>query len=163
MRNISVAHERIVCYRPTVSELPALKIQRLHPQAQLPLRATEGAAGLDVYACLPDGDVTLTPDPVRVPTAIALETPDGYEVQVRPRSGLSLKGVGVAFGTIDSDYRGEVLVTMWAFGSRAEHTVRHGDRVAQLVIARVEALPLEEVEALAPSARGDKGHGSTGV
>jgi dUTP pyrophosphatase len=81
---------------------------------------------------------------------------------VRPRSGLSLKGVGVAFGTIDSDYRGEVLVTMWAFGSRREHRLRHGDRIAQLVVAQLAELPVVEVEALTPSTRGASGHGSTG-
>jgi len=106
--------------------------------------------------------VTLTPDPVRVPTGVALEIPPGYDVQVRPRSGLSLKGVGVSLGTIDSDYRGEVLVTMWVFGSRAEHRVAHGDRIAQLVVSRLAELPVVEVEALTPSARGASGHGSTG-
>ena len=104
----------------------------------------------------------LSQDPVRVPAGVALEFPLGYDVQVRPRSGLSLKGVGVAFGTIDSDYRGEVLVTMWVFGSRAEHRVRHGDRIAQLVLSRLAELPVVEVDALAPSARGAGGHGSTG-
>lgn len=140
----------------------ALKVKRLHPQAQLPTRATPGAAGLDLYACLPDGDLLLGPDPVRVPTGIALEVPPGYDAQVRPRSGLSLQGVGVAFGTIDSDYRGEVLVTMWVFGSRGEHRLRHGDRIAQLVVTPLAELPVVEVEELTPSARGAGGHGSTG-
>ena len=139
-----------------------MRIQRLHPEAQLPARATEGASGLDLCACLPDGEIALGADPVRVPTGVAIEFPPGYDAQVRPRSGLSLKGVGVAFGTIDSDYRGEVLVTMWVFGSRAEHRVRHGDRIAQLVVASVADLPVVEVEALSPSARGASGHGSTG-
>ena len=75
---------------------------------------------------------------------------------------LALQGVGVAFGTIDSDYRGEVLVTMWLFGSKREHVVRHGDRIAQLVVSRLADLTLEEVDELAPSARGAGGHGSTG-
>jgi dUTP pyrophosphatase len=145
-----------------VSDIPALKVLRLHPNARLPVRATEGASGLDLYACLPDGPVALTIDPVRVPTGVALEIPPGYDVQVRPRSGLSLRGVGVSLGTIDSDYRGEVLVTMWVFGSQPEHIVRHGDRIAQLVVSRLAELPVVEVEALAPSARGDRGHGSTG-
>ncbi len=78
-------------------------------------------------------------------------------------SGLpALKGVGVAFGTIDSDYRGEVLVTMWVFGSRTEHRVRHGDCIAQLVITRLATVSVEEVDALSGSERGAKGHGSTG-
>ena len=137
-------------------------MQRLHPRALLPVRATPGASGLDLYACLPDGEIVLGPDPVRVPTGIAIEFPAGYDVQVRPRSGLSLQGVGVSFGTIDSDYRGEVLVTMWVFGSRVEHRVRHGDRIAQLVVAKLAELPVEEVAALTPTARGAAGHGSTG-
>ena len=150
------------CYLRFVSEAPVLKVCRLHPDAQLPVRATEGASGLDLYAYLPDGDLVLGPDPVRVSTGVALEVPPGYDVQVRPRSGLSLKGVGIAFGTIDSDYRGEVLVTMWVFGSRTEHRVSHGDRIAQLVVTQLAELPLVEVETLAPSTRGAGGHGSTG-
>jgi dUTP pyrophosphatase len=145
-----------------VTQTLTLKIQRLHPEARLPVRATPGASGLDLYACLPEGDLILGPDPVRVPTGVALEFPPGYDVQVRPRSGLSLQGVGVAFGTIDSDYRGEVLVTMYVFGSRAEHLVRHGDRIAQLVVTPLAELPVVEVETLSPSARGAGGHGSTG-
>lgn len=141
---------------------PTLKVQRLNAEARLPARATPGASGLDLHACLPDGDVVLGPDPVRVPAGIAIEVPAGYDAQVRPRSGLSLKGIGVAFGTIDSDYRGEVLVTMWVFGSRTEHRVRHGDRIAQLVVARLAELAVVEVAALTPSERGAGGHGSTG-
>jgi dUTP pyrophosphatase len=145
-----------------VADPLSLKIQRLHALAQLPSRATDGSSGLDLFACLPDGDVILGPDPVRVPAGVAIEVPPGYDVQVRPRSGLSLKGVGVAFGTIDSDYRGEVLVTMWVFGSRREYRLSHGDRIAQLVVARLAELPVAEVEALTPSTRGGGGHGSTG-
>ena len=141
----------------------ALRIKRLHPDAPLPIRATEGASGFDLHAYLPDGPLTLTPDPQRVPTGVAIEVPAGYDAQVRPRSGLSLKGVAVAFGTIDSDYRGEVLVTMWTFGSLREFTVRHGDRIAQLVIMRLADLPLVEVDELTPTARGAAGHGSTGA
>jgi len=150
----------VFCYLRGVA--PTLKVQRLHAEARLPARATPGASGLDLYACLPDGDVALGPDPVRVPTGIAIEFPAGYDAQVRPRSGLSLQGVGVSFGTIDSDYRGEVLVTMWVFGSRTEHRVRHGDRIAQLVIARLAELPVVEVDALTRTERGASGHGSTG-
>jgi dUTP pyrophosphatase len=115
-----------------------------------------------VYAYLPEGGLVLGPDPVRVATGIALEIPHGYDAQVRPRSGLSLKGVGVALGTIDSDYRGEVLVTMWAFGSKQEHALEHGDRIAQLVIATLASFALEVVDELSVSTRGIGGHGSTG-
>ena len=157
-----MALPRGFCYRRKVSGAPVLNVQRLVPQARLPVRATEGASGFDLSACLPAGDLTLGPDPVLVPTGIAIETPAGYDAQVRPRSGLSLKGVGVAFGTVDSDYRGEVLVTMWVFGSRREHTVRDGDRIAQLIVSRLEELHVEEVDTLTPSERGAGGHGSTG-
>jgi len=150
------------CYRPSVAGPLSLKIQRLHPSARLPARATDGASGLDLYACLPGGDLMLGPDPVRVPTGVAIEFPAGYDVQVRPRSGLSLKGVACSFGTIDSDYRGEVLVTLWTFGSLREYRLSHGDRIAQLVVTQLAGLPVIEVEALTPSARGGSGHGSTG-
>ncbi len=146
----------------SMAGLASLRVQRLHPQARVPERATGGSSGLDLYACLWDGDIVLGPDPVRVPTGVAIEFPHGYDAQVRPRSGLSLKGVGVSFGTIDSDYRGEVLVTMWVFGSRREYRLSHGDRIAQLVIARLADLPVEEVAELSPSTRGGGGHGSTG-
>jgi dUTP pyrophosphatase len=139
-----------------------LRIKRLHPDAQLPGRATPGASGFDLYANLPDGDIDLGPDPVRVGTGVAIEFPQGYDVQVRPRSGLSLKGVGCSFGTIDSDYRGEILVTLWTFGSAKEHTIHHGDRIAQLVVGALADLPVVEVDELSESGRGAGGHGSTG-
>ena len=146
-----------------MSDAPIIRVRLLRPEARLPERATPGSTGFDLYACLPDGETVLGPDPVRVPTGIAIEFPPGYDAQVRPRSGLSLKGVGVALGTIDSDYRGEVLVTMWAFGSRAEHRVRDGDRIAQLVVAQLAELPVVEVDTLTPTSRGASGHGSTGA
>ncbi|MCS7276656.1 MAG: dUTP diphosphatase [Dehalococcoidia bacterium] len=144
-----------------MKDAPLLRVKRLRPGARLPSRATEGSAGLDLYACL-EGELTLGPDPVLVPTGIAIELPPGYEAQVRPRSGLSAQGVAVAFGTIDADYRGEVLVTMYTVGTRPPYTVRHGDRIAQLVVARVEAPRIEEAEELSPTGRGPGGHGSTG-
>jgi len=145
-------------------EEPALRVQLLRPGARLPRRATLGATGLDLFACIeaPDG-IKLGRDPVRVPTGIAIEAPPGHDAQVRPRSGLSAQGVGVTFGTIDSDYRGEVLVTMYLFGSREAYTVRHGDRIAQLVIGRVADLPVVETQVLSPTERGPGGHGSTGL
>jgi dUTP pyrophosphatase len=103
----------------------------------------------------------LTKGPQRIPCGIAIELPIDHEAQVRPRSGLSLKGVGVSFGTIDSDYRGELMVTMWVLDA-AEHEIQHGDRIAQLVIAPIATPQIEEVESLENSARGAGGHGSTG-
>jgi dUTP pyrophosphatase len=136
----------------------------LQPGARLPQRATPGSAGLDLFACIQEpGHLTLGRDPLLVSTGIAIELPPGYEAQVRPRSSLSVKGVGVTFGTIDSDYRGEVLVTMYLFGSQEAYTIRDGDRIAQLVIARWADLPVVEAETLSATERGPGGHGSTGL
>ena len=141
-----------------------LKVQRLRPEARLPVRATASASGLDLFACLEDpAGLLLGPDPILVPTGIALEIPPGFDAQVRPRSGLSKRGVGVAFGTVDSDYRGELLVTMYVFGSRDSFRIQHGDRIAQLVLSRLAELPVVEADELSPTARGSGGHGSTGT
>lgn len=138
-----------------------LLVRRLRPEARIPVRATPGASGLDLHACL-DGDLTLGPAPQRVPTGIAIELPLGYDAQVRPRSGLTARGVMASFGTIDADYRGEILVTMWTFGDTASHTLRDGDRIAQLVVARLADVAVVEADALSETERGAGGHGSTG-
>jgi dUTP pyrophosphatase len=145
------------------TDRPALRIRRLSPNAILPQRATPGATGLDLFACIDGGGaVALGTRPRLVGTGIAIEAPPGYDVQIRPRSGLSSKGVGVAFGTVDSDYRGEVKVTMYLFSPDASFDVGHGDRIAQMVISRVADLPAVEVEDLSATERGAGGHGSTG-
>ncbi len=143
---------------------PSLKIKRLRPDAKLPRRATPGSTGLDVFACIDGaGIITLKgAQPKLIPTGIAIEVPRGYDVQIRPRSGLSSKGVGVTFGTIDSDYRGEILVTMYLFDPGATFEIKHGDRIAQMVISSIADLPPVEVEELSPTERGSGGHGSTG-
>jgi dUTP pyrophosphatase len=147
-----------------MSQDAILKVQRLRPSARLPVRATAGSSGLDLFACLEDPEgLLLSHDPVLVPTGIALEIPPGFDAQIRPRSGLSARGVGVALGTIDSDYRGEVLVTMYVFGSQDSFRIRDGDRIAQLVLSRLAELPVVEAEELSPTARGSGGHGSTGT
>ena len=138
-----------------------LRVQRLRPGARLPARATQGATGLDLYACL-DGPLEVGPDPVLVPTGIAIEVPAGFDAQIRPRSGLAAKGVLAMFGTIDGDYRGELFVTMYTVGSRGPHAVADGDRVAQLVVGRVEGIEIVEAERLSPTGRDSGGHGSTG-
>jgi dUTP diphosphatase len=140
---------------------PAIKVKLLRSGARLPSRGTPGASGLDLYACL-DADIELGPDTTLVPTGIAVEVPYGYEVQVRPRSGLARRGVNVVFGTVDSDYRGEVFVNMHTIGTLQSYRLQNGDRIAQLVIARVEMLPALEVDDLSDSQRGDGGFGSTG-
>ncbi len=142
-----------------------VKIRRVGergPPLDLPRYQTPGAAGLDLLA---DEAVTLAPGERRlVPTGIALEIPAGHEGQVRPRSGLALRhGVGMlnAPGTIDADYRGEVGVLLVNWGREAVQIAR-GDRIAQLVVARVERAELALVDKLGRSDRGGGGFGSTG-
>ena len=120
-----------------MSETEVLKVRLLRNGAKLPWRATPLATGYDVFACLESGlPLELGPDVVLVPTGIAIEAPFGYDVQIRPRSGLSRQGVAVELGTIDADYRGELFVAMRTFGSRSSYLIEQGDRIAQLVIAR---------------------------
>jgi dUTP pyrophosphatase len=138
-----------------------VRVKRLRPNARLPERATGGSTGYDLYACL-DETLTVGAAPVRVPTGVAIEIEAGYDVQIRPRSGLSAKGVMVTFGTIDADYRGELLVTMYALPHREPHEIHDGDRIAQLVISRVEDAEMLVAEDLSETARGAGGHGSTG-
>jgi len=140
-----------------------LKVKLLRPGARLPSRATSGSTGLDLYACLEaPGYMELGPNSALVPTGIAIEAPAGFDVQIRPRSGLGREGVTLILGTIDSDYRGEILVSMHTFGTRTSHRVHHGDRIAQMVVSRAADLRVQAVDELSPSERGGKGHGSTG-
>lgn len=144
-----------------------VRIRRLPAARDLPLPspASPGSAGFDLRAAV-DGEVVLHPGERRlVPTGIVLEIPTGWEGQVRPRSGLALRhGIGVANapGTIDSDYRGEVGVILINLGD-APWSLKRGDRVAQLVVSRVEPVEWEEADALEESGRGDGGFGSTGM
>ena len=129
-----------------------------------PAYQTEHAAGLDVYAAVTE-PLTIAPGAVvAVPTGVRLEIPPGYEAQVRPRSGLALRhGIGIPNGpgTIDADYRGEVNVLLINFGSEP-YVVRRGDRVAQLVFARVTKVALTAAAELSETARGDGGFGHSG-
>ncbi|APG47985.1 dUTP diphosphatase [Phaeobacter porticola] len=132
----------------------------------LPAYQTAEAAGADLRANLPDrGSLTLQPGArVLVATGLRLEIPQGYEVQIRPRSGLALKhGITLpnAPGTIDSDYRGPLGVIMMNAGD-APYTIAHGDRIAQMVVAPVVQARFRRVDALSDSARGTGGFGSTG-
>jgi dUTP pyrophosphatase len=146
------------------ADLPVLKVRKVRGGARLPLRATPGSSGLDLFACIEEGgSIELSPDPVLAPTGIAIELPPGYEATIRPRSGLSLSSVGVVFGTIDADYRGELLVSMYVFGTKTTYRISDGDRIAQLVISRVADMPIEEVETLSATSRDTGGHGSTGM
>lgn len=142
-----------------------VKRARAHPAPlPLPRYQSELAAGVDLYADI-EGDVILASLERRaIPTGLMLEIPPGFEGQVRPRSGLALRhGVTClnAPGTIDADFRGEVMVIL-ANLSGDPFTVRRGDRIAQLVVAEVRRAELVEVDALSATARGDGGLGSTG-
>nr|WP_298682815.1 dUTP diphosphatase [uncultured Dongia sp.] len=142
-------------------------ITRLPHGADLPLPAyaTAGAAGLDLLAAV-SNDITLPPlGRALVPTGISIALPLGYEGQVRPRSGLALKqGITVlnAPGTIDADYRGEVGVILINL-SDTPVTLKRGERIAQLLLAKVELLTWDEVRELPTTERGTGGFGSTGL
>ncbi|MGZ9033421.1 MAG: dUTP diphosphatase [Rhodospirillales bacterium] len=145
----------------------AVPIRRLAHAADLPLPtyATKHSAGLDLLAAV-DAAVELAPGArALVPTGIAIALPDGYEAQVRPRSGLALHhGIGVlnSPGTIDADYRGEIAVILINYGT-SPFRIERGTRVAQLAIAPVTRALWREVEDLAASGRADGGFGSTGI
>ena len=130
----------------------------------LPYYATTGSSGMDIRAALED-DITIEPGKIAlVPTNLSVEIPVGYEIQVRPRSGLAAKyGIGVlnSPGTIDSDYRGEVKVILFNF-SEKEFIISRGDRIAQLVIAEIILANIKESDDLNSSDRGAGGFGHTG-
>lgn len=132
----------------------------------LPRYESAGAAGADLRANLPGGPVTLAPGArALIPTGLHMAIPQGYEVQVRPRSGLALKqGVTLANtpGTVDADYRGEVGVILLNLGQE-DVIVSHGMRVAQMVVAPVVQAQFDLVDTLDDTARGQGGFGSTGV
>jgi dUTP pyrophosphatase len=149
-----------------VSEL-RIEIRRLPHAADLPLPsyATAAAAGVDLCAAV-DKDVVIAPgDRASVPTGYMIALPNGYEAQVRPRSGLALKH-GITLpnspGTIDADYRGEIAVIVLNAGREA-FTVTRGMRIAQMVVAPVTRVAWREVDALSETARGAGGFGSTGI
>ncbi|MDE6243881.1 MAG: dUTP diphosphatase [Muribaculaceae bacterium] len=131
-----------------------------------PAYATPGSAGMDIRANLPDTEIVLPPGQrALIPTGIYMALPEGMECQVRPRSGLALKhGITVlnAPGTIDSDYRGEVGVILINLGSEP-FTVRHSERIAQLVFAHHACVRLEETDTLPDTQRGEGGFGHSGV
>lgn len=133
----------------------------------VPAYATAGAAGFDFRAAVPEGETVIIAPGARklIATGFAVALPIGYEMQIRPRSGLAAKnGVSIvnAPGTVDCDYRGEILVCLINLGAEDFH-VRRGDRIAQGIIAAAPQWELVEVEELDDTVRGAGGHGSTGV
>jgi len=135
------------------------------PGASIPAYQTSGAAGADVFACV-DGPVAIAPGAVAlIPTGISVQIPEGYEAQIRPRSGLALRH-GITClntpGTIDSDYRGEVKVILANLGGEP-FVVEHGMRIAQMVFARVFRADFIAVDSLARTERNDGGFGNSGI
>ena len=141
-----------------------VRVKKVRPEAQIPAYAHPGDAGMDV--CNAGPDAVLEPQSrVLVPTGLSVEIPQGYEIQVRPRSGLALKkGLTVLNtpGTIDCGYRGEIGVILFNSDPRVQAVVKSGERVAQLVLNKVEIIEWEESGVLEASAREAGGFGSTG-
>lgn len=173
---LNAAQALVAEYLISKEDVMDIKIKLLTPNAQLPSYGSAEAAGMDLRADLTVEDphqpnlvekiITLGPGERRlIRCGFAMSMPVGYEAQVRPRSGLSLKfGITVhnAPGTIDSDYRGEVGVILWNT-SNDLFVIRHGDRIAQMVFARHERAEAKIVEELSSTDRGASGYGSTGV
>ena len=144
-----------------------IKIKRLDKKftdIPLPSYSTKGSAGMDIRAAVKD-EVILEKGKINlIPTNLSVEIPEGYEIQVRPRSGLALKhGIGIlnSPGTIDSDYRGEIKIIMMNF-SDENFAVKRGERIAQLIISKVFSAKLIETDDLDNSHRGEGGFGHTG-
>ena len=142
-----------------------ISIKKLNINAEIPKYKTNGASGADIYACL-DEDITINPNEFKgIKTGLSVEIPFGFEVQIRPRSGLALKyGITVlnSPGTIDSDYRGEIIVILINHG-KEPFTVKNGDRIAQLILAKTEKANFIEKEKLTETERDKNGFGSTGI
>ena len=148
---------------------PCVRFRRLdgNPDLPIPTYATVGAAGFDLRAAIAvDAPVVLAPgERMLVPTGFACAVPHGYEMQVRPRSGLAVKhGIAIVNspGTVDSDYRGPLMVCLINLGTEP-FAINRGDRIAQAVVAPAPQLTLTEVDELEDTARGIAGFGSTGV
>jgi len=142
-----------------------VKILKTNPRIVLPQYESKGAAGMDLRAFL-ETDITIQPlGRVKIPTGLKLEIPEGFEAQVRPRSGLAVK-TGLTIlnspGTIDSDYRGGIDIILINL-SAEDVTIKDGERVAQLVIAPVCRAQITETDTLSDSQRGSGGFGSTGL
>jgi len=145
---------------------PLIKVKLLDPSIELPQYETLSSAGMDIRAYLPDGPEIIKPQEMKViGTGLFFEIPSGFEVQVRPRSGLAAKnGITVLNtpGTIDADYRGEIKVILINH-SKIEFQIEHQMRIAQIVIAEFQKTNFEIVNDLSSTSRGSSGFGSTGT
>ena len=144
-----------------------VKVQRISESfadIQLPNYETSGSAGMDLRAAVEEFVKIEAGKFVLIPTNLKVEIPEGYEIQVRPRSGLAVKfGIGIlnSPGTIDSDYRGEIKVILFNFSTK-DFLIHRGDRIAQMVLAKVYKMTLIRTEYLSSSDRGEGGFGHTG-
>ena len=144
-----------------------LEIKRISDKfsdIELPHYATTGSAGMDVRAAIDSEMIIEAGKVVLVPTNLSVAIPEGYEIQVRPRSGLAAKhGIGLlnSPGTIDSDYRGEIKIILFNF-SNEDFIIKRGERIAQLILAKVTIANLIEVQELSSTIRGSGGFGHTG-
>jgi len=150
-------------------ETTVIKCCRIRPETDadipLPRYMTPNSAGMDITAAVEHPTVLEPREIILVPTGFAISLPEGFEAQIRPRSGLAVKhGIGIinSPGTIDSDYRGEVKIALINFGGE-KYTINRGDRIAQMVINRISQAQFELVETLDDSARNSGGFGHTGV
>jgi len=148
---------------------PEIKIRRLRPEADLdiplPRYMTPRCSGMDLYAAVESERVVDVGAVTVIPTGIAMALPEGFEAQVRPRSGLAFRyaiSIINSPGTIDADYRGEIKIALINLGTKP-YTVRRGDRIAQLVIQKVYQARLKCVEALDQTVRNEGGFGHTGT
>jgi dUTP pyrophosphatase len=150
-----------------MSDIVEIKIKKLNPEFDdipVPSYATSGSAGMDVRAAVKDEIIVESNSISLVPTNLSAEIPKGYEIQVRPRSGLAANhGIGIlnSPGTIDSDYRGEIKIIMINLG-KEKFTIKRGDRIAQLVVSKVFTANLIQADDLNHSKRGKGGFGHTG-
>jgi len=145
-------------------EIKIKRINNEYDDVPLPEYSTEGSAGMDIRAALKYDLNIAKGEVILVPTNLSVEIPSGYEIQVRPRSGLAIKhGIGIlnSPGTIDSDYRGEIKIIMINF-SKEDFVIKRGDRIAQLIVSKVYRADLKIENSLNDSKRGSGGFGHTG-
>ena len=149
-----------------MNNLIEIKVKAAHDSIELPTYETNSSAGMDLRAYLPDGSISLYPKKrALIGTGLYFEIPEGFEVQIRPRSGLALKhGITVlnSPGTIDADYRGEIKVILINHGEES-FIIEHEMRIAQMVVAQYQRVQFKLVKELTSSERGSGGFGSTGT
>lgn len=142
-----------------------IQIKKLSNEVLTPKYETPGSSGMDIAAFIDEDIIINSGDKALIPTGFSLSTPEGYEVQIRPRSGLAIKkGITILNtpGTIDSDYRGEIKVVLINL-SKDKFTVKNGERIAQMVVCPIVQVGIEEVKELPETNRGVGGFGSTGT